>query len=168
MPKVFSAPLVVLMGPTEYPSTIKDTTQIGSLFTLLLHAPLKAFSFISDITTISTTMWTACSTAMQAVETCVVRVLDANMEKLDKSYTRFLQDDFLRQFVTRFIVGWVLLNGHSAFVEAKHLPLAHPAIPNEVLESVEIRAEIKKLVGVAEVGSLYDFSGEVVESAVGE
>lgn len=123
MPKVFSAPLVVLMGPTEYPSTIKDTTQIGSLFTLLLHAPLKAFSFISDITQISTGMWTSCSSAMQSVETCVVGVLNENAEKLDKSYRRFLQDDFLRQFVVRFIVGWVLLNGHTAFTEHKVSPL---------------------------------------------
>lgn len=107
------------MGPTEYPGAIKDTTQIGSLFTLLLHAPLKAFAFISDITQCSGDSWSGLVSAMTALEGCVVGVLNEHAAVLDKSYRRFLQDDFLRQFVVRFIIGHVLLCSHTAFSEAK-------------------------------------------------
>ncbi|KAJ3219648.1 hypothetical protein HK099_004629 [Clydaea vesicula] len=86
MPKVFPAPLVILMGPTEYPSTIKDTTQIGSLFTLFLHAPIKAFAFISETTQISSEVWAQCLTQMNVVEKTILEVVDNNLNNLGNHF----------------------------------------------------------------------------------
>ena len=49
LPRIFSQPLVCFMSPVEYPPSLRDTTQIGSLFSLFLHSPLKAFAFVSDL-----------------------------------------------------------------------------------------------------------------------
>lgn len=107
------------MGPTEYPSTIKDTTQIGSLFSLMLHAPTKAFCFISDVGQVSAETWEKLGVLMTALERTIVSILDSNSAQLDKSYKRFLQDDFLRSFITRFVISHVLFTLHSAFKEHK-------------------------------------------------
>jgi hypothetical protein len=82
MPKVFPAPLVILMGPTEYPSTIKDTTQIGSLFTLFLHAPLKAFSFISDLNQVEVEVWAELIKKSTEIERVIIDVIEANINSL--------------------------------------------------------------------------------------
>ncbi|KAJ3270720.1 hypothetical protein HDV01_007476 [Terramyces sp. JEL0728] len=66
--KVFSQPFVCLMSPVEYPTTIKDTTQIGSLFSLFLHCPVKAFAFISDLTQIQKEVWETSITKIEQIE----------------------------------------------------------------------------------------------------
>lgn len=88
IPRVFSAPLVCLMGPTEYPSSIKDTTQIGSLFTLFLHVPIKAFAFISNITQLSTELWNDCNTKLGLVEKTISDVVEANVSTMGKKTDR--------------------------------------------------------------------------------
>ena len=115
MPKVFPAPFVVLMGPTEYPSEIKDTIQIGSLFTLFLHAPIKAFAFISETTQINAQTWTQCVSQMNTVEKVISDLFEKNIEQVDKSFKRFFQDDFLKGFICRFILNHVLFSLHNYF-----------------------------------------------------
>ncbi|KAG0022331.1 hypothetical protein BGZ80_000530 [Entomortierella chlamydospora] len=61
MPRVFNHPFMSLLSPTEYPASIPDTSQVGGLFTLFLHAPLLAFSFICGIDQISPDTWEQCS-----------------------------------------------------------------------------------------------------------
>lgn len=64
------------MSPTEYPSTIKDMTQIGSLFTLFLHSPVKAFAYISDATEMAADTWTQCILRVEAIEIQILEVLE--------------------------------------------------------------------------------------------
>ncbi len=52
-----------------------DTTQIGSLYTLFLHAPLKAFTFVSDVTEMPADTWIRCRAQMNQVETVILAAL---------------------------------------------------------------------------------------------
>jgi hypothetical protein len=117
-PKVFNQSFVCLMSPIEYPSTIKDTTQIGSLFSLFLHSPIKAFAFVSDISTIEPPVWDQTVTLIETTEKLIADLMEQD-QQLDKSYKKFSQDDFLCQFCVRFVLCSAILNSHSAFKDPK-------------------------------------------------
>lgn len=53
-----------------------DNTQIGSLFTLFLHAPVKAFAFISDLTEMSKDAWERCIAQLSAIENTLNDLFD--------------------------------------------------------------------------------------------
>jgi hypothetical protein len=75
-PKVFDQPFTCLMSPIEYPSSIKDTTQVGSLFSLFLHCPVKAFAFISELTQMSESVWNQLVEDLSLLEKHIVTVLE--------------------------------------------------------------------------------------------
>jgi hypothetical protein len=64
----------------------------------------------------------------------------------DKAYRRFAQDDFLRQFIVRFVLMSALLPLHSAFDAAKYLPTAYPPLPEDLAVSPELVDKIKELI----------------------
>jgi hypothetical protein len=53
-----------------------DTTQIGSLFTLFLHAPLKAFTFICEVPDLTSEIWGKCFTILSKLETVALDHLE--------------------------------------------------------------------------------------------
>ncbi|KAJ3051659.1 hypothetical protein HK097_007336 [Rhizophlyctis rosea] len=156
-PKVFNQPLVCLLSPTEYPSTVKDTTQIGSLFTLFLHAPVKAFAFVSDTTEMSAEVWNKCVVQIQAIERTIADIFEKETSGLDKSYRRFLQDDFLRQFLVRFVLADAILHSHNSFKEAQHFPTSFPPLPASLSTTPELISKIQELTQIANVGNFYSF-----------
>ncbi|KAK3840303.1 MAG: protein SCAI [Linnemannia elongata] len=147
MPRVFNHPLMSLLSPTEYPESIPDTSQIGGLFTLFLHAPLLAFSFICGIAQISPDTWEQCTGLITQAEGKIAELMAA--APLEKPLRRFLQDEFLRQFMIRFALCHTILNAHIAFVEPKHLPTSYPPLPASVLESPEVLSKIRSLAVLA-------------------
>ena len=56
--------------------SLQDMTQIGSLFTLFLHSPVKAFAYVSDATERSADTWGQCVTRMEAIETDILEILE--------------------------------------------------------------------------------------------
>ncbi|KAJ3215228.1 hypothetical protein HDU67_000715 [Dinochytrium kinnereticum] len=157
--KVFNQSIVILMSPIEYPSAVKDTTQIGSLFTLFLHSPVKAFSFVSDASEMSSDTWKKCASIITSVEKMIYDLLETNTS-IDKSVKRFLQDDFLRQITIRFVLSTILLQSHSSFKEPKYCPSSFPALPGVSLLTPELSAKLQDLVTVANVANLYSFTVE--------
>ncbi|KAF8940830.1 hypothetical protein BGZ58_004519 [Dissophora ornata] len=147
MPRVFNYPFMSLMSPTEYPDSIPDTSQVGELFTLFLHAPLLAFSFICGIEHISPETWDQCSGLIAQAEGKIAELMAA--ASLDKPVRRFLQDEFLRQFMIRFALCYIILKAHTAFTEPKHLPTSYPLLPASVLESPEVLSKIRSLAVLA-------------------
>ncbi|KAF9160562.1 hypothetical protein DFQ26_005390 [Actinomortierella ambigua] len=143
MPRVFNHPFMSLLSPIEYPPTVATSSQIGGLFTLFLHAPLLAFSHICGIEQISPDTWEQCSGLILQAEAKVAELMAA--ASLEKSLRRFLQDDFLRQFMIRFALCYNILRAHNAFNEPKYLPMSNPALPNSVLVSPEVLAKIRSL-----------------------
>jgi hypothetical protein len=52
-----------------------DTSQVGGLFTLFLHAPLLAFSFICGIEEISPDTWEQCSGLITQAECKIAELM---------------------------------------------------------------------------------------------
>ncbi|KAI9365464.1 protein SCAI [Zopfochytrium polystomum] len=158
-PREFNQSLVCLMSPTEYPSTVKDSTQIGSIFTLFLHSPVKAFAFVSDLTEIQPDVWGKCVSLVLATEKVIFELLEgSHASSLDKSFKRFLQDDFLRQITIRFIFCSATLQSHIHFKESKHLPSSLPALPQTLLAAPEILAKLQEIAVAANVANMYNFN----------
>ncbi|KAJ3099341.1 hypothetical protein HDU97_003266 [Phlyctochytrium planicorne] len=154
--KVFNQSILILMSPVEYPSSVKDTTQIGSLFTLFLHSPVKAFSFVSDIADLTAETWKKCTTIVSSIEKVIADLVEAS-PSIEKSVKRFIQDDFLRQIIVRFVLASILLQSHSSFKEPKHCPSSFPVLPGASLLNPELIAKFQELTAAANVANLYGF-----------
>ncbi|CAG8562859.1 4802_t:CDS:10 [Acaulospora colombiana] len=165
-PMVFNQPFLCLMSPTEYPTSISDTSQIGSLFTLFLHAPLLGFAFISGISKMDLEDWEKCVNLVCEAEMTIVELF--NSSNLERSLKRFLQDDFLRQFLIRFVLCNVLLKSHTSFQEEKNLPSSCPPLPSTIFDSPDLLAKLSQITKVAQVEKFYSFPTLVVEEEVNE
>ncbi|KAF9572220.1 hypothetical protein EC968_010158 [Mortierella alpina] len=164
MPRVFNYPFMSLLSPAEYPASIPDTSQVGGLFTLFLHAPLLAFSFICGIEQISPDTWEQCTGLITQAEGKIAELMAT--APLDKSMRRFLQDEFLRQFMIRFALCYIILKAHVAFTEPKHLPMSNPALPASVLESPDVLSKIRSLAILANASCFSFEEPAAAESAV--
>ncbi|ORY35241.1 hypothetical protein BCR33DRAFT_855713 [Rhizoclosmatium globosum] len=161
-PHVFNQAFVCLMSPVEYPSILKEPAQIGSLFTMFLHSPIKAFAYISDIPNTQAETWVKCYPIFNQIEKLITDALELSTS-LDKSFKRFMQDDFLRQVIVRFAVCSGLLYSHSGFKEPKYLPSSQPSLPSTNYMTPDVIAKFQELVAAANVGTLYAFSAEIVQ-----
>ena len=55
----------------------KDSAHSGGLFTLFLHSPIKAISFISDITEMANEKWNECKTKIKEIENYISDLYNA-------------------------------------------------------------------------------------------
>ncbi|KAF9360303.1 hypothetical protein BGX26_009882 [Mortierella sp. AD094] len=79
----------------------------------------------------------------------------------DKPVRRFLQDEFLRQFMIRFALCYIILKAHTAFTEPKHLPASYPMLPASVLESPDVLSKIRSLAVLANA-NCFSFEDPIV------
>ncbi|CAG8624928.1 15258_t:CDS:10 [Acaulospora morrowiae] len=159
-PMVFNQPFLCLMSPTEYPASIPDT-QIGSLFTLFLHAPLLGFAFISGIGQLNSDDWEKCVNLLSESEAIIVELF--NSSNLERSVKRFLQDDFLRQFLVRFVLCSIFLKFHNSFQEEKNLPSSCPSLPSAIFDSPDLLAKLDQITKIVHVESNYSFPNSEIE-----
>lgn len=84
MPNVFDQPVMCLMSPIEYPSSVQDKSEIGSLFTLFLHTPLLGFCSVSDIGNLDQQKWDACVQKIAIMEKAIgdLLITDATVGKV--------------------------------------------------------------------------------------
>lgn len=75
MPNVFDQPVMCLMSPISYPSSVQDKSEIGSLFTLFLHTPLLGFCSVSDIGNLDQQKWDSCVQKISIMEKAIGDVL---------------------------------------------------------------------------------------------
>jgi hypothetical protein len=109
MINVFDQPLMAILSPTEYPSSVQgkeeeqlcgrrgpldgasaffffadvslsDKSEIGSLFTLFLHAPLLGFCAVSDIGNLEQTNWNQCVAKVNDIEAKITDLLYTHPE----------------------------------------------------------------------------------------
>jgi len=160
IPKVFNAPLVSLMSPIEYPGNINDSAHSGGLFTLFLHSPIKAISFISDITEMANEKWNECKTKIKEIENYISDLYNAQATStgnIDKSYKRFIQDDFLRQILVRYVLCCNILQFNEQFKEPSHYPCCNPPLPQSLIFDPQIKEKVKELITLMEVSDKYNF-----------
>lgn len=84
------------MSPVEYPPQCKDTTPLGSLFTLFLHCPIKAFCFICDITQSTTDTWKQALVLFEEAEKFISHLFDESEELGYKIIAFNLQINLIR------------------------------------------------------------------------
>lgn len=53
-------------------------TQIGSLFTLFLHSPVKGFAYISEATEMAVETWFQTTSRVETIEATIMEALDKN------------------------------------------------------------------------------------------
>ncbi|CAG8602640.1 16175_t:CDS:2, partial [Racocetra fulgida] len=90
------------------------------------------------------------------------------IDKIEKSLKRFLQDDFLRQFLVRFVLCSALLKAHNSFQNEKHFPSSCPPLPYTLFDSPNLLAKLSQITKEAQVESLYSFPTLVVEVNEGD
>ncbi|KAI1321320.1 hypothetical protein EDD11_006657 [Mortierella claussenii] len=133
MPRVFNYPFMSLLSPAEYPPSIPER--------------------------ISPETWEQCSGLIVQAEGKIAELMAA--APLDKSVRRFLQDEFLRQFMIRFALCYIILKAHTSFTEPKHLPMSYPTLPASVLESADVLFKIRSLAVLANA-TCFSFDEPVV------
>ncbi|KAI8075637.1 hypothetical protein BDF21DRAFT_423328 [Thamnidium elegans] len=154
MPNVFDQPVMCLMSPIEYPSSVQDKSEIGSLFTLFLHTPLLGFCSVSDIGNLDQQKWDACVQKIAIMEKAIgdLLITDATV---DKNVKRFMSDDFLYYFIVRFVLCGIFLRYHSSFKDEKSFPSSFPSLPDSVYVSSEIVTMLGDLTAIADVGTYF-------------
>ncbi|KAI8074604.1 hypothetical protein BC940DRAFT_343206 [Gongronella butleri] len=154
IPNVFDQPLLALLSPTQYPSTIQDKTEIGSLFTLFLHTPLLGFCSVADIGNLDHDKWLLCVQKVAQLEHTIGQRLAENPD-LDPSIMRFMQDAYLWTFIVRFVLCGVILRCHSSFKHEKSYPSSSPDMPEAIYVDKSIMTLFNELIAIAGVSTYF-------------
>ncbi|KAJ2957468.1 hypothetical protein NQZ79_g6827 [Umbelopsis isabellina] len=164
MVNVFDQPYMAILSPMEYPSSVQDKSEIGSLFTLFLHAPLLGFCAVSDIGNLEQSIWNQCVSKVSELEAKISDLLLSHPET-DSSVMRFMQDDFLRSFIVRTVLCTVILRCHLSFKEEKSYPATHPPLPQDIYSSSEVIIMLRDLTLLADVSTYFTFPASYVNPA---
>ncbi|KAI9281116.1 hypothetical protein BY458DRAFT_553021 [Sporodiniella umbellata] len=154
IPTIFDQPLMCLMSPEEYPSSVQDKSEIGSLFTLFLHTPLLGFCSVADIGNLEQHKWDECVQKIAEMERTIGQLLIADAG-VDRSIKRFMTDDFLYCFIVRFVLCGMILRYHSSFKDEVSFPTSTPSIPDSIYMSPEIVTLLGDLTRIADVGTYF-------------
>ncbi|KAI8388311.1 protein SCAI [Radiomyces spectabilis] len=154
IPAVFDQPVMCLLSPLEYPSSVQDKSEIGSLFTLFLHTPLLGFCSVSDIGNLDQAKWDECVALISTMEKAVGDMLLAD-PNVDIHVKRFMSDDFLWYFIVRFVLCGIILRCHFSFKEEKSFPTSFPALPESVYVAPDIINMFHELTMIADVNTYF-------------
>ncbi|KAG2218203.1 hypothetical protein INT45_008672 [Circinella minor] len=166
IPNIFDQPVMSLMSPVEYPSSVQDRSEIGSLFTLFLHTPLLGFCSVSDIGNLEQEIWDNCVSLISSMEQKIGETLLTHPD-VDSHVKRFMTDEFLWTFIVRFTLCCIILRCHSSFKDEKTFPSCYPPLPDDIYSAPDIIAMLRNLTEVAEVATYFSLpflNEEAVES----
>ncbi|ORX49859.1 hypothetical protein DM01DRAFT_1367959 [Hesseltinella vesiculosa] len=154
IPNLFDQPVLTLLSPTQYPSTIQEKREIGSLFTLFLHTPLLGFCSVSDIGNLDHEKWDLCvQKVAQLEQTIGQRLLDH--PDLHPYIKCFMEDAFLWTFIVRFVMCGVILRCHSSFKHEKSYPCSTPDMPESIYLDTSVMALFNELIVLAGVSTYF-------------
>lgn len=134
----FGAPVVCLMSPRQTPSgLLEHDYRYGSLFTMFLHSPVQAFCLVSKITECTDEQWSFLVAKMKVIEDHLLTFLSADTT-LHKHIVKFMEDDFCRRLIVRYVLCLSMLNRHTLFTGSQYLPKISPPqdISTEVGDTV--------------------------------
>ncbi|GAM26012.1 hypothetical protein SAMD00019534_091870 [Acytostelium subglobosum LB1] len=133
----FDQPFVSLLSPLSTPKKIvsngKRTAPFGNLFTFFLHDPLCAFCDTTACNKISSKSLSNYQSIVQSAMNAITKTLFDNVTSLPPSFAFFLNDDFLRSFIVRFIFCHAVFHLHKDFQENIYQVSSSPAIPQSIL-----------------------------------
>ncbi|KAJ3033174.1 hypothetical protein HDV00_006671 [Rhizophlyctis rosea] len=150
--KIFDQTISLLAESHRVPINIEriDTTQIGSLFTLFLHAPVEAFSLMSDATEMCIEIRNECIVHIELIEKTIEDIFGREANKLG--------DDFLRRFLVRFVLADAILRSQNSFLKPQHFPTSFPPLPTSLFTVPELLSKIRELTQIANVANFYTFA----------
>jgi len=141
---VFVCPLVCLMSPTSIPSSIKLSN--GNLFTLFLNSPLAGLCSLIGVKDVSYQLFESLHNQMQIILHKIHQLL-TSFHNLDPALNRFLEDDFLRLLVIKFVFCSTVFASHKLFKDdANFQPKSQPIIPNDLIKHTVIIDSIVELI----------------------
>ncbi|CAB4070388.1 Protein SCAI,Protein SCAI homolog [Lepeophtheirus salmonis] len=156
VPKHFDQPLVVLMSSPDVPPSFHDHAHKGSLYSLFLHSPLSAFSFVTNIVDIPIHLWDKCLAYVDRFMTEASRLM-TRFRSIDSSYLVFLGDDFLRLILCRHIFCATVLRVHRSFrSRPQYHPSSQPPLPDlEIIENPTLQRYTLDLAAQLDVRHLF-------------
>ncbi|XP_050361163.1 protein SCAI [Nymphalis io] len=138
--RTFGLPLLVLMSPLTLPTTLRDRSNQGSLFTLFLHNSIAGLCNSCDVYTINLETWEKCSRLRDVFMKEAIRLLMRTT--VDSTYHEYFGCEFLRLMILRYIFCDCTMRMHRAFRARKNLPRASPSLPTELIEHRDLKAII--------------------------
>jgi len=160
LPNVFGCSLLCLLSPQCYPSELRDASVTGNLFTAFLYAPLVTFCTVVNMSEITNELFENCSKVLQNGFDDIQKLLLSTNE-IVSSISKFLDDDFLRQFIIRFIFCHAVFSQHIIFqTKAEYLPICSPELPKQILYHTIVLSLVQKLAGMigSKTLSLFKFA----------
>lgn len=152
----FSAPLLVLMSPTEFNCEPLNDTSNGSLFTLFLHCPISGLCSISEIIALPESIWCLAQSYMDKFYT-TLGALILQSPSLDKTYISFCNDHYIRRIIFRFIFLSSVMHFHRKFRSCSYYPRSNPRIPDrDIIQHPVLKKLILDLSHVLGIGTLFD------------
>jgi hypothetical protein len=147
-----------LVGPAEYPEIILDQGPVvGSIFTLFLHCPLRAFMAASNISNSKNHLEVANELVKDMERTIHEHLVKA---RLERSFSLPLQDYFASNLLVRYILCRLILESNVHFSHPKVIiiiiqnwPSCFPSIPENALPN--IHNKLLNLAIIFDVQDLY-------------
>jgi hypothetical protein len=160
-PHLFGQPFVSFLSPTKLPQMFQENSFKGNLFTLFLTNSLTAFCYVCNLNNIA--QMNTYEKALKLVEQIhneIFNVLNKSRQ-LDYVYLQYLNDEFLRSFIIRFVFCSCVLRLHHDFTKKQeYLPASQPKIPLDVINNEQLINMILDLAILLETRQLFADSNE--------
>ncbi|KAJ3254435.1 hypothetical protein HK103_007153 [Boothiomyces macroporosus] len=136
----FDQPFLCILSPPEMPVT-------------------KAFCFVSNIKQLKPNQWQYAMDKLKEIELYIISLLQRN--EIDFSFKAFVQDEFLAQYITRFIFCRIVLQAHLN-CGPNNLPDSNPSVPDFFFNHNDLKALVNELVVICGVSDYYRFCSQLL------
>ncbi|CAF3820129.1 unnamed protein product [Adineta steineri] len=154
MPNLFGQPFISLLSPVKIPVVFHDYQNKGSLFTLFLTSPAFAFCFVCHLNELTSEQWNLCQDNVNRIIFEITKIFFKS-KLVDHTIYHFLNDEFLRLFLARFVFCYAVLRLHRAFKGSGFYPSSQPQLSNDLLENVQVHKMILELSAILNVRQLF-------------
>lgn len=163
-PYLFGQPFVSFLSPIKLPQMFQESSFKGNLFTLFLTNSLTAFCYVCNLNNIpQVSIYEKAVKLVDQIHDEIFNVLNKSRQ-LDYVYLQYLQDEFIRSFIIRFVFCNCVLRLHHSFTKNEEfLPTSQPKIPLDVVNNEQLSIMILNLALLLETRQLFTDSNDIDE-----
>jgi len=162
IPKLFGQPLLCLMSPSNIPKSCENKN-IGGLLTLFLYEPLFALSIICNTNSIRKEIWNRCQQCLDKMFAEILEILYSFIKELDLVFQQFLEDEFLRLLIIRFVFCYETLRLHKDFKGPLYYPKSLPSICKDIYNHKGFARHLLEIASLLGVRNAFHELTEVLE-----